>query len=193
MLRHACVLGLSVTAMVAGWPHPVLAAPVVNVAAPKIMRLVGCRAPVAVAVTLSAVTPGIRYEASGEILEEDDWDGEDDYCCTLNPQETPPGEPPYALLLTRKVLATDLGLQRGHGPASDELSYPERVALYARVWVRDLASGDRFGPWESPRLIVVSNPRLLWAPPEGLPGREFMTPSGRNSARQPLPPQACVP
>jgi hypothetical protein len=186
--------------MPAGQPRFVLAAPAVTVAAPRIMRLVGCLAPVAVAVTLADVTPGVRYEVSGDIMEADEPDGEDDFCCRLDPQATVPGEhPPFTLLLTREVIAMDLGLQRGMGPAADETDDSERIQLFARVWVRDLTSGDRFGPWESTRRIVVPSPQLLWTRRETLPGSELMTPHGepsssrRESFSLPVPPQACVP
>jgi hypothetical protein len=199
MFRHGGRLGLSLAGSTAVWPQPALAAPVVTVAAPRIMRIEECVAPVAVAVTLSGATPGVCYEASGDIMEADEPDGEDDFCCTLNPNATLPGEQqPYTFLLTREVMAIDLGLQRGRGPAADETSSSERVALFARVWVRDLARGDRFGPWESPRLIAVPNPRLLWTRRE-LPGSELMTPRGGASFSSndriglPLPPQACIP
>jgi hypothetical protein len=200
LFRRGGALGFSLAGFTAAWPRPVLAAPAVTVAAPEIGRLEGCRAPISVAVTLSGVAPGVRYEAYGVVMEADGPAGVDDYCCALRPQSAEAGDQQAStLLLTRQAMATDLGLQRGMGPANDETSSPERVQLYARVWVRDLATGDRFGPWESPRLTALPNPRLIGARPVGLPGSQLMTPRGgatfseNDSIGLPLPPQACIP
>jgi hypothetical protein len=200
LLRRGGVLGFLLAGWTAAKPRPVLAAPAVAVAAPEIGRMEGCRAPISVSVTLSGVAPGVRYVAYGVVMEADGPAGVDDYCCALEPQSTEAGDRQAStLLLTRRAMATDLGLQRGMGPAVDETASPERVHLYARVWVRDLGTGDRFGPWESPRLTAVPNPRLVWAGPDGLPGSQLMARRGgatfseNDSIGLPLPPQACIP
>jgi hypothetical protein len=101
------------------------------------------------------------------------------------------------LHLTRRSMMTDLGLLRGQGPASDESSRPERIQLFARIWIRDFESGGRFGPWESPPLIAAPNPRLVWTPRQNLLGSELVTTRGEvsfsshDSIGLRLPPEAC--
>jgi hypothetical protein len=200
VVRHAGAVGLSLLGVTLAGPRAVHAAPTVAVAPPRIMRLQGCAAPIEVAVTLAALTPGVHYQVTGAIWEADDEDDEDDFCCTLTSQSVVAEDrTPTTCLLTRQVLATTLGLQRGVGPAADETTVPPQVELYARVWLRAPASGEWFGSWESPRRLVDPSPRLLWTRPEGLPGQDLMTPRGSPSPTSdtgpgmPLPPQACVP
>jgi hypothetical protein len=181
-------------------PRPVLAAPTIVVAAPRIVSIEECIATVSVAVTLSGITRGVRYEVFGDIVEADAPGGDDDFCCPLDPQPTPvDAESTSTVLLTQQAMAPVLGLMRGLGAASDETSRPERVQLFARVWARDLMTGDRFGPWESPQLSAAPNPRLVWTPRKGLPGSELMPPrggtsfAGSDSLGLPMPPHACRP
>jgi hypothetical protein len=164
------------------------------------MRMQGCAAPIAVAVTLADPMPGVHYLVTGAIWEADDEDDEDDFCCTLTSQSVVAEDrTPMTCLLTRQVLATKLGLQRGVGPAADETTDPPQVELYARIWMRAPVGGAWFGPWESPRLIVDPSPQLLWTRPEGVPGQDLInfrgSPSsaGDSGGGMPLPPQACVP
>jgi hypothetical protein len=162
-----------------------------------IVRIEECTAAIAVVVALSELTPFAGFAVSGDVFESDEPEG-DDYCGSLDPQSTPAGAGPACeLLLTGNVMATDLGLLQGKGPARDEVSNPQRVQIFARVWLRTLDTGERLGPWESPRLVAVPNPRFVWTPRESLPGRELMTPRRRSSISRhdsiglPLPPEAC--
>ncbi len=70
------------------WSPDALAAPVVSVAPPTILRDADCDATVSVVVTLTRLAPGGRYEVSGDLMESDDPDGEPDACGALAPHVT---------------------------------------------------------------------------------------------------------
>jgi hypothetical protein len=202
--RRACVkriaaLGLAVPGSATGWPRTALAVPAVTVAPPTIERQANCTAHVSVRVTIAGLPPGVRYEVSGDIMESDERDGNrDDVGCALDPQSTPVGPTEkYVLLLTATAMAADLGLVKGYGPASDEAFSPDLVELYARIWLRDLATGDRYGPSESPLRVAVASGALAWTQATQLPGSALLTPrratpvSGGSGV--PLPSQECAP
>lgn len=186
MLKHGFAFGLHLAGMTLPTPRQAMAAPLASVSPPRIALAAQCMATVSVNVSLAGLLPGDRYEVRGDILEDDDPDDEPDFCCTLNPDTTPFIEQPvHTLLLTRQAMAVDLGLMRGVGPAADEALSPDLVELFARVWVQDLATGDRFGPWESPRRIAVSKARIFWTEARGTPAWDLLAPRGEPPATVP--------
>lgn len=199
ILKHGCALGLSVAGALAALPRQTLAAPLAIVSPPRVVRAEECTVMVSVKVGLAGLTPGVSYEVGGDILEGDEPDEEPDFCCTLNAVRTPLVEQPTSTLhLIRQAMAVDLGLVRGIGPAADESYSPDLVELFARIWLRDLATGDRFGPWDSPRRVAVAHGELSWLPPRAFPGGEFLSPRGDPPATvpagvgQPLPRKLCA-
>ena len=139
IIKCCGAVGLSLSG-IAERSSDALALPAVRVAAPTIVRGKDCLATVSVVVTLSRITRGVRYEAYGDVMESDDPDDDADFCCALVPQSTSSGGAERLTLeLKGRVMAAELGLVKGIGPASDETSSPDLVELFARVWVRDLS------------------------------------------------------
>jgi hypothetical protein len=198
IIKYCGAVGLSLSG-VGVHSSDALALPAVRVAAPTIVRGDGCRATVSVVVTLSGVTRGVRYEAYGDVMESDDPDDDADLCCALVPQSTTSeGAERLTLELKGQVMAADLGLVKGIGPASDETFSPDLVELFARVWVRDLTAAVESGPWDSPLRVAVASTALAWTESGQFPGSELLIPRGgvldstRGEASRPLPPQACA-
>lgn len=186
VLRGGIALGLTLVSGAAMPPMPVQAVMAVRVAAPKIVRADDCLAAVSVTVTFAEVTSARRYLLYGDILEADDTTLEDaDFCCTLRAQHallTP--DQIHHLTLSQQTAVDNLGLVRGVGPAGDEAFSPDLVELFARIWLRDLASDEVLGPWDSPQRVAVSRRRPGWSPPRNLQGNPLLTPRGNA----PLPP-----
>ena len=198
IIKCCGALGLSLSGIVERSPG-VLALPAVRVAAPTIVRGQDCLATVSVVVTLSGTTRGVRYEAYGDVVESDDPDDDADVCCALVPQSTTSeGAERLTLELRGQVMAAELGLVKGIGPASDETSSPDLVELFARVWLRDLDTAVEIGPWDSPLRVAVATTALAWTESRQFPGSELLIPRGnvptstRGGARPTLPPQACT-
>jgi len=172
--------------------------PRARVAAPRIQRQPGCLAQVTVAVDLMDLVPGTFYELTGDLLEWDEPDDDPDLCCHFMALPVP-AEPasPRPVLLTARVLASQLGLVKGAGPARDETSSPDLVELVARVWLRDLTAGTAMGPWDSPVRLAVASANLAWTPEDEAPGSLLQVPrESRAGGAWPTigqPPQACSP
>lgn len=174
--------------------------PTVTVAPPTITRQWNCTATVSAPVTIAGIAPGLRYEVYGDILDADEPDGEPDLCGKLMAQETETSSGASQILhLTQQVMAADLGLIKGIGPASDEVFSPDLVELFARIWLRNVVSGVEYGPWQSPPRIVVASGALAWTPDAQHPGNVLMTPRRRvvatpkSGSATDLPPLACIP
>jgi len=198
IIKCCGALGLSLAGIVERSPG-VLALPAVRVAAPTIVRGDDCLATVSVVVTLSGATRGVGYEAYGDVMEWDDPDDDADVCCALMPQSTTSGGAERLTLeLKGQVMAADLGLVKGIGPASDETSSTDLVELFARVWVRNLETAVETGPWDSPLRVAVATTALAWTESGQFPGSELLVPRGsapdsaRGEASRRLPPQACT-
>ena len=172
----------------------------VQVAAPRITRTDDCHATVAVDVTLADVPSAGGYLLYGDILEADTGTEDAEFCCTLHPAsaDLAPAQT-RRLTLTQHVMAVDLGLVRGMGPAANETFSPDLVELFARTWLRDLATDTVLGPWDSPQRIAVSRTLPGQMPSGSLLGNPLMTPRGPASAitmaidGRPLPPLPCSP
>ncbi len=164
-----------------------LALPSVSVAPPKIVRGEDCRATVSVVVTLAGIAHDVRYEVYGDLLESDEPDGEPDVCCALTPRVTITSHVArQSLELTALVMAADLGLVKGTGPASDETFSRDLVELFARIWLRDLTTALESGPWDSPIRVAVASTASAWTQPSQFPGNDLLVP------RRGMPPQACA-
>ena len=172
------------------WSPDALAAPVASVAAPNLLRDADCFATVSVAVTLSGISPRVRYEVHGNLMDLDEPDGDPDVCGVLPAQATSANhQQRQVVVVTAQMRAADLGLVKGMGPSHDETFSPDLVELFARIWLRDLTTGDERGPWDSPVRVVVSSAALDWTHPRPFPGSELLVPrSGKPAA----PPQACI-
>jgi hypothetical protein len=195
VLKEIGAICIAVSGVSAVWPRKALAAPTVTVAAPTLIHAQDCMATVLVLVSIAGASPGERYEASGNIMESDEPDGDPDICCELSPQPFSAGHgKTLELRLEGHARSADLGLVKGVGPASDEAFSPDLVELFARVWIRDLASGQRYGPWESPLRVAVASAAREWSQVRRFPGSELLTPRGRvNGGGEPLlPPLACA-
>ena len=199
VIRRLGAIGLSLAGITRVCLQDALAALEVTVARPTVTRLDTCMATISVLLTISSLASGARYEAYGDVMESDEPDGEPDPCCALTPQPILSGaHESHTLLLKGEATAADLGLVKGIGPASDETFSPDLVELFARVWLRDLATGDRYGPWESPPRVAVASSALAWTQLQQFPGSELLTPRGGAGSTAygrdgiHLPPQACA-
>jgi hypothetical protein len=168
------------------------------VSAPRIQRQPGCLTLVSVVVDLANLVPGVAYELAGDLLEWDEPDGDPDLCCQFDALPVPADPVPSRQAhLTARVLASQLGLIKGAGPARDETFSPDLVELTARVWLRDLATETTHGPWDSPVRVVVSSANRAWTPEDEAPANLFQVPRG-DPARDASPaigqpPPACIP
>lgn len=189
ILKACGAFGVALSGM-GQWSLDALAAPLVRVTPPKIVRDADCDATVSVVVTLTRLAPGVRYEVSGDLMESDDPDDDPDGCGALTPHVTPDNHQGRQVVeLTAQLRAADLGLVKGIGPARDEAFSPDLVELFARIWLRDLTTGMAHGPWDSPMRIAVSRAVLDWTRRGGFPGSTLLVPRGGMPA---APPQACV-
>lgn len=190
LLRQCGALGGGL-GLAPGWPWASDAAPVVRVAPPTITRD-GCTAVVSVQVTIVPAKPGLRYVVHGELWEGDDPDGDPDFAGALEPYETPPlPAESVPILLHGRFLAAALGLEKGVGPASDEAYSPDLAELYARVTMRDQASGIDFGPWDSPVRVAVAEETRDWTGTQRVPSsNDLLLPRGGRGAEK--PPRACT-
>lgn len=198
LLRGGLGLGLALVLPAALQPAPALAAIVVRVSAPRIKRTGDCLADVAVDVTLSDLPAASSYLLSGDILEADTSTEDADYCCTLHPVQVDlqPGQR-RLLTLTQQATSVDLGLVRGLGPATHEAFSPNLVELFARIWLRDLATDDVLGAWDSPQRVAVSRALPGWMPSAHLQSNPLLTPRGPAPATttrdgRPLPMLPCA-
>jgi hypothetical protein len=160
-------------------PPSAQAAMDVQVAAPRITRTNDCQATVSVDITLVDAPSERRYLLYGDILEAETGTEEADFCCTLHARHAlvSPGMT-RDVTLTQQAMAVDLGLVRGMGPAANEAFSPDLVELFARIWLRDLATEEVLGPWDSPQRIAVSRALPGLMPSENLLGNPLMTPRG---------------
>ncbi len=197
ILKYAWAMGLSWHGVVGGSARRALAAPLVRVNPPMIVHSGSCTMTVSVKVIIAG-SPGDRFAVFGDILDADEPDGDADLCCALLPQSTVAGDRGFvSLFLEGHADAADLGLVKGIGPASDEAFSPDLVELFARVWLRDIGTDERYGPWESPRRVAVASDARAWEAGR-FPGNEFLTTGGRGLSRahdpmgMSLPPQKCA-
>jgi hypothetical protein len=198
ILKFAWAMGLSWHGVVSTGARRALAAPLVKVNPPTIVHTGPCTKTVSVKVIIAGSNPGDRYDVSGDILEADEPDGEADVCVALLPQSIISGDRGFvSFILEGHANAADLGLVKGLGPASDEAFSPDLVELFARIWLRDLATDESYGPWDSPRRVAVASDGRAWEAGR-LPGSEFMTAGGRGLTRANdpagmlLPPRTCA-
>ncbi len=195
MLKTAGAFALT-WAGISARSRAVLAAPVVAVAAPAIDRIDECLASYSIRVTLADAAPGARYEAFGDLLEWDEDIGASDFCGTIPASPVVSRGEETEILLEGQVLATDLGLVKGLGPASDETFSPDLVELFARIWLRELDTSERYGPWDSPRRVAVTLEQRAWQIGR-YPGSEFVIASRRGLAHagdpveMPISPRKC--
>lgn len=199
LLRGGLGLGLALAAPGALRPAPATAqtALAVRVAAPRITRSGDCLASVEVAITLANFPAG-SYLLYGDILEADAGTEDTEFCCALHPAQADlaPGET-RRVTLAQRTTSVDLGLVKGLGPAAHEAFSPDLVELLARISLRDLATDELLGSWDSPQRVAVSHALPGWMPSAYLQGNPLLTPRGPASAAttvdgRPLPLLPCA-
>lgn len=159
----------------------------VRVAPPTVARVAACVREVRVKVMVAGSPDDARYHAYGEIWEADEPEGDADFCCELIAQPILiAANRSLQFLLSGKALAAEIGVVKGVGPAQDETDSPDLVELFARIWLRDDATGETLGPWQSPWRSAVASTARDWSPNPKFPGSMLAPPRGR-------PPQACAP
>jgi hypothetical protein len=180
-----------------GWPGSagVTAAPPRVAVSPPLIVRDGCIARVSVQIALTRATIDHRYELVGELWEADDPDGEPDRCCALDSRRTAALETDrVTVVLEGRFLTRELGLEKGVGPAGDETYSPDLAEIFARVWVRDLTLGTRYGPWDSPLRVAVAQDTRDWTGTRRSSGDALAIPRGSGpDSPTALPPRACTP
>ncbi|MFN8590475.1 MAG: hypothetical protein U0031_03355 [Thermomicrobiales bacterium] len=171
----------------------------VRVAPPMVTRGPGCDATVRVSLTIAGIALGRSIEVSADLIETDAPDDDPDPCFVFPARIVRILEQhPYAVSLTCTAMAAAMGLVKGVGPAADEIYSPDLVELVARVWLRDVVTGEAFGPWLSPTRVAISSGALAWTPDDQQRGQTLLEPPpswprSRDGASRHLPPQACLP
>jgi hypothetical protein len=199
VIQRWSITGLALIGAMHGWPRPPTA-PVVSVMPPTIVRddcavTMTVRAIIRVHVAITHLSPGHSYEILGEIMESDRPDGEADFCDSLTPQTIPATHGgTHAATLEGRILAANLGLIKGIGPARDEAVSPDLTELFAQVWLRDLTTGAESEPWTSPLRAAVARDLQSWTPPALRRGNELAMPRTRqpSAPNRGLPPPACA-
>lgn len=204
LLHASCATGLALVGGTVVRPTRVTAAPTVTIAVPHIDLIDQCQATISVEVTCEALVSPTRYVVFGDILEADVREEHTDFGGRLDRLVTTPDDgATQTLRLTCQAWAEDIGLMRGVGPARNETDPADDVELFARIWIRDLTSGETFGPWDSPQRAVFTNAWLTASPHPGRHPEDLLLPRpddsskpegamGSLEARRLVPLQSCL-